>query len=407
MMTQKRILQLVFVLLAMATAAFVVYKIMARIKAHDNLAFKYELRKKDTSQRGYILMAPYLTTSERSSQLIVMDLAGNIVYQKKIAGIVGDFRQWLVGGHTRYSYAVYDPAIFLQNYSNGSVAHVVVLDSALNEIKQVRLLPHEDIVVDKNQGLDHHDMIMLSDRHYIVMASYIKQVTNIPNSLSPASRVKVAVPIIQEINNGAVTWQWDASVHPEFYSASQKWNHYSDSTNVQDYMHINGIVIDPLDSNLVVSFHNTNQLIKIDRQSGAIRWRLGGRNSDFALSAEQVFSRQHNPSFINSGNTLLLLDNGDSTIRKVSRILEFTLDEVGRKVVQFKSYNIPAAFALNKGNVQLVGDDYFICGGSSNYILKVNRQTGIVNTELLYNQTSFRAYLVNDVTGVPGYIKHH
>ncbi len=406
-MRPKRILQLVFVLLAMAITSLLVYKIISRIKAHDDLAFRYVFRKTDASQRGYILMAPYVTSPQRESRLIVMDFAGNIVCQKKIAGIVSDFRQWLVHGHIRYSYAVYDPADILQNYRNGSVAHIVILDSALNELKQIHLHTFKEVIAEGKRDLDHRDFIMLSDNHFITMASYVMQVTNIPDSLEPAKGVRLAVPVIQEIINDTVAWQWNASAFPEFYVASLKGNNYADSSTVQDYLHIDGIALDPRDSNMVISFHNSNQVIKVKRTTGEVLWRLGGKHSDFELAPEQIFYKQQDPSFINNGHTLLLLENGDSTQNKVSRILEFTLDEESRKVVQFKSYNIPAAFALNKGNVQLVGDDYFICGGSANYILKVNRQTGIVSTELLYNQASFRAYLVNDITGIPGYIKHH
>ncbi len=406
-MRPKRILQLFFVLLAMTTAALVVYKTIRRIKAHDNLMFRYEFRKTDTSERGYILMAPYVTSPEWESWLTILDLSGNIIFQKKVAGIVCDFRQWLVQGHIRYSYAVYDPTDILQHYRNGSVAHIVILDSALNELRQVHLHSFKEVIAEGKRNLDHRDFIMLSDEHFITMASYVMQVTNIPDSLQPAKGVRLAVPVIQEIINDTVAWQWNASAFPEFYSASMKGNNYADSSTVQDYLHIDGMALDPRDSNLVISFHNSNQVIKVKRTTGEVLWRLGGKYSDFTLSPEQIFCKQQDPSFINNGHTLLLLENGDSIIGRVSRILEFTLDEVNKKVIQFKSYNIPAAFALNKGNVQLVGDDYFICGGSANYILKVNRQTGIVNTELLYNQTSFRAYLVNDITGIPGYTKHH
>lgn len=406
-MRGKRILQLVFVLLAMAIAALVVYKTTDHIKAHDNLVFKYEFRKKDTSERGYILMAPYVTSPQKESWLTILDLSGNIICQKKVAGIVCDFRQWLVQGHIRYSYAVYDPADIISNYKNGSVAHIVILDSALNELKEIHLHTFKEVIAEGKRDLDHRDFIMLSDNHFITMASYVMQITNIPDSLQPAKGVKLAVPVIQEIINDTVAWQWNASAFPEFYSASLKGNNYADSNTVQDYLHIDGIALDPRDSNIVISFHNSNQVIKVKRTNGEVLWRLGGRNSDFESGPEQIFYKQQDPSFINNGHTLLLLENGDSTISRVSRILEFTLDEVSRKVVQFKSYNIPAEFAQNKGNVQLVRDDYFICGGSANYILKVNRQTGIVNTELLYNQTSFRAYLVNDISGIHSYTKHY
>jgi arylsulfate sulfotransferase len=345
-------------------------------------------------------MAPYVTTSERFSQLVIMDFAGHIIVKKKVAGIVSDFRQWIINGRIRYSYAVYDPSIFLQNYSNGSVAYEVILDSALNEIGQVRLLPYGDIVTDNKKGIDHHDFIMLSDSHFITMTSYIKTVNNIPASLSPSPTVKLAVPILQEIEDGIVIWQWDASLYPEFYANSVKWNNYSNGKDVQDYMHVNGMTIDPADSDLIVSFHNTNQLVKINRKTGAIVWRFGGKNSDYSFSGEQVFLWQHNPEFADSGKTLMLFDNGDKDSRHFSRILEYNLDQQNRRVTGFRSYTIPDLFAENKGSVQVCDGNYFICGGSGNFILLADRRNGAVKFKMTYNHTSFRAYYASDITGI-------
>lgn len=383
-------------------AALFVRKAIVHINAARQSIFWYDFTKKDTTDHGYILLAPYVATEDRFSNLIIISAAtGQAVIKKKISGIVGDFRQWRIDGSICYSYSVYDPAVFLTNYSNGSVAHIVILDSALNEVEQVHLLPGKDVVIDKHQGLDHHDFIMMSYHHFITMAAYARTVSNIPAALHPSPKARVAVPVIQEVRNDSVIWQWDAAAFPEFYALSEKGNNFSDSVNVQDYMHINGMAIDPKDSNLVVSFHNTDQIIKIDRHTGDILWRLGGKNSDFALTPGQVFLRQHDPSFTDSGNTLLLLDNGDSTVRRSSRVLEFRLDERQKKVTGFKALDIPAPFAMNKGNVQIAGDDYLICGGSANYVLKMNRTTGKVTTRINYNQTSFRAYRVNDISGIP------
>jgi len=384
-----------------AAAFYFVYKAIIHFRAQKSREFRFEVSVKDTSQ-GYILLSPYVASQPRHSLLIIIDLSGNVIVKKNIEGIVSDFRQWTINGNIRYSYLVYDPDKDPGDFIHGSMAHAVILDSALNEIELVHLLPHNDIMINKTNGIDHHDLIMLTDDHFITISSYVKNVNNIPKSLLPAARVRVIAPIIQEIKNGAVIWQWDGTSFPEFYLNSTKGNKFSDSSNVQDYMHINSITIDPNDSNLIVSFHNTNQLVKINRRSGDIIWRLGGKNSDFILAADQVFLRQHHPTFIDSGCTLMLFDNGDSVMRQTSRVLEFRLDEQKKEVTYFRAYNIPEAFAESKGSVQLAGNDYFICGGSANYVLAVNRKTNNKKMELHYNQTSFRAYFVK---GVPG-IKH-
>jgi arylsulfate sulfotransferase len=362
--------------------------------------FSYTFKTHDPLQKGFLLLSPAIPNNLQYGMIAIMGLDGRILMQKKLSGAVSDFRQWNINGHIRYSYMIYDPTADQTLAETGAARHAVILDSALNEIKQIHLQPHADVVIDKKQDLDHHDFILISDGHYITMASYVKTVNNIPVCLSPAPKNKVAAWIIQEIQNGVVIWQWDATKYPEFYLNSDVENKFYDTTTVQDYIHMNSMTLDPRDSNLVVSFRNLNQLIKINRKTGDIIWRLGGRNSDFPLTAAQVFLRQHHPTFIDS-NTLLLFDNGENDIRPVSRILEFKLNEEKKTITAFRAYTIPEPFSGSKGSVQKIGDDYLICGGSSNYILEVNSISGAKKMELLSNQAFYRAYFVKDITGIP------
>jgi hypothetical protein len=157
---------------------------------------------------------------------------------------------------------------------------------------------------------------------------------------------------------------------------------------------------DPGDSSLIISFLNQKQILKVDRHTGNIIWRRGGRNSDFPLTINQEFFRQHNVTLTDSGRTLLLLDNGIDSVRNYSRVLEFKLDEQNKKVTSFNAYNIPARIIGSRGSVEKVNGDYIICGGISNYILVVNSITGAKKAEIKANQTFYRAYLVNDIRGI-------
>ena len=216
------------------------------------------------------------------------------------------------------------------------VGYGVLLDSALNEIKKIRLIPHNDIVLNHRQGLDLHDIILLSEHHYFTMAYYEKQVSNIPDSVKHAAGVKILAPMIQEVINDKVVWQWDGSNYPEFYATGADVNNFTDTLHTQDYLHMNAMFLDPRDSNLILSMRKPMQVVKISRTTGEVLWRLGGKNSDFKLTDEQDFIGQHNVSLLPDG-TLLLLDNGDLTQRKSSRIVELKLDEKNRKIVSFSA----------------------------------------------------------------------
>ncbi len=362
--------------------AFRYLRYEAVIYWNTNPVFKYKFESHDSLQKGYLLITPSLPNNLNYGRLVIIDMQGHLLLEKPVNGVVSDFRQWKINGYTRYSYQVYDSAASQILAQSGSARHVVILDSALHEIKQIHLLSYNDVVIDKKQDLDHHDFIMLSDGHYFTMATYPKNVDSIPACLPQSSQVKVAAPIIQEVNNGVVVWQWDGSKYPEFYLNTDLGNKFYDTTRVQDYTHMNSIFFDPRDSNLIVSFHNINQVIKISRKTGEIMWRLGGRNSDFPLTAEQVFLRQHHATMVDNNQTLLILDNGEKPARSFSRVLEFKLDEQKKTVTSFRSYTIPEPLAGSRGSVQKLGEDYLICGGAANYVLLVNSNTGLKKMEL-------------------------
>jgi hypothetical protein len=241
--------------------------------------------------------------------------------------------------------------------------------------------------------LDSHDFILLSDDHYIAESYYVKTVSNIPDSLHPAKHVKVVAPIIQEVQNGKILWQWSTINYPEFYSSSVEGNNFKDSITPLDYAHLNSMFVDPKDQNLILSFRNMDEIIKIDRKTGNIIWRLGGPYSDFAETADQKTVRQHHATLADNGSTLLVFDNGDATIRPVTRIVEYHLDEQAKKITSFKAMDVPTKiFTGYMGSVQKTGANYFIDGGSSAYIAEFNQQTGHITFQASLKENSYRGF---------------
>jgi hypothetical protein len=59
-----------------------------------------------------------------------------------------------------------------------------------------------------------------------------------------------------------------------------------------DYFHVNFIEVDH-DSNLIVSARETFAVYKIDRKTGEVMWRLGGKKSDFEMGPGTRFAYQH------------------------------------------------------------------------------------------------------------------
>lgn len=125
---------------------------------------------------------------------------------------------------------------------------------------------------------------------------------------------------------------------------------------------------------------NTNQVIKISRTDGQIIWRLGGTNSDFPMTADMKFLRQHHATLTDNNKTLLLFDNGEATQRPYTRVLEFQLNTDSKQIASFKAFTLPdKMFVQFTGSVQKRGETYFLgCGGTSK-VMEVNYNTNHIS----------------------------
>ena len=171
---------------------------------------------------------------------------------------------------------------------------------------------------------------------------------------------------VQEIDlqTGAVLFEWHAVDHiaidESFVSPT------TDNTAIYDYVHLNSIDVDR-DGNLLVSARNTSAVYKIDRATGAIRWRLGGKRSDFAIAVGADFSWQHDARRQADG-TLTIFDDDASPVQ--SRAIVLQLDEAAMTATLVRSFAHPTPLmARSQGNVQVLPDGNVMVGwGDAGYV---------------------------------------
>jgi hypothetical protein len=265
----------------------------------------------------------------------------------------------------------------------------------MNQIKKIRLLAHGHVKLDNKQGIDPHDFIMLSENHYIIYAGYEQDARNIPVNIKVPAHKRIVSAVIQEIENDKVIWQWDACDYAEFFEFNPNKEVFKNDKPA-DYLHTNTITLDTTDGNIIMSFRDLNQIIKLERRTGKILWRLGGLNSDFALTKQMKFLGQHAVKFA-SDHSLLFLDNGSEKTRPYSRIVKFKLDEKSKKVTQFEQYKIPHMMIPTRGNVFELNANYFICGGINKYALIVDPTTDEYKLDVRANYEIYRIYWVPTV----------
>ncbi len=336
------------------------------------------------------------TNADKTGTIYSVDQRTNTVIKKKHLDLQAlDAKKTVIHGKTYYVYLVRDPEIYTIPQTGYVPGYYVIADENMEEIKRVYLKSHGDIDATQQPALDGHDFLLLGEDHYLAMAYYEKTVHNIPSHMTPLTNgVKVVANIIQEVKNGQVIWQWDSTEWPELYENSMEGNSFDDSTRTYDYAHMNSMFVDPKDQHIICSFRNLDQILKINRHTGELVWRLGGRNSDFPISEDQQFLRQHHATLLEDHNTLLIFDNGDIDLRANERILEFKLSESNKQILDYKSLNIPNPpnFAQYMGSVQKIDNVYFIGGGSGNYIMEVDANTGEKIYELVSPYSSYRAF---------------
>src|SRR5579884_3608242 len=185
----------------------------------------------------------------------------------------------------------------------------------------------------------------------------------VPYDLSPMggpSNGHVRESIIQEVDvrSGRLLWEWRSLDHIGITES------YLPMQDPYDYLHANSIQVDN-DGNLLVSFRHAWTVHKINRRTGAVMWRLGGRRSDFAMGPGTQFTWQHHVRKITDG-MMTVFDNGSDGVTNsepVSRALILAVDAHHKTVRLVKAYRHPQGLRAGAmGSVQLLPDGHTVVG---------------------------------------------
>ncbi len=291
----------------------------------------------------------FLNTSSTSNEqyLLILDSSGQMVYYKQLppGRAYTNFTEQPNGMLTYFDGAT--PANTSQN-----VIHV--LDSSYNEVDQY--------AAGDGFSADSHDFRLLPNGHALLLATDQEPMDMRAYGGKPnATFIDLVVQELDRAKN--VVFEWRASEHIPFIDT------YEPLTGDKvDPYHGNSVDVTP-DGNLLISMRHLSQVVKVDRQTGDVIWRMGGKHSDFTFTNDEGFSYQHDVLMLPNGH-LTAFDNGNRHDPPVSRAVEYAVDETDHTAtLVWKYLHTPYLYGSYMGDVeQLPGGHVFIGWGGPNPI---------------------------------------
>ncbi len=185
------------------------------------------------------------------------------------------------------------------------------------------------------------------------------------SSLGGPANGLVLEGVAQEIDvaTGSVVMEWHSLGHVALTESYMPVP--TSASTPYDYFHINSVKLDT-DGNLLISSRHTSTVFKVNRTTGAIIWRLGGKLSDFTLGPGLPFAYQHDVEAVDS-STLRIFDNESDgvPVLPASRVIWVSHDDTTMAATLLRSVQHPDGLSvLAEGSGQsLANGDTFVDWG--------------------------------------------
>ncbi|MGH9054979.1 MAG: arylsulfotransferase family protein [Acidimicrobiales bacterium] len=230
----------------------------------------------------------------------------------------------------------------------------VICDTSYREVRRVR--------AGKGLRADLHELRLTSAGTALVTA-YLETPADLSTVGGPKNG-KILESVVQEvdIDSGRVVFEWRPSAHVALSES-----YLGISGGAYDFFHANSIDIGA-DGTLLISGRHTWALYNVERTSGEVIWRLGGKRSDFKMGPGTRFQWQHDARWLPDGS-ITVFDNADGPTEQAqnSRGLSIALDLPTRTATLTEAYVHPDRLAKAMGSVQVLPDGGgFVGWGTAN-----------------------------------------
>lgn len=326
---------------------------------------------------GFIFVAPYAFSEDATygqPGSLMMDNEGNPVWFRPLKSpnlMNTDFRvQELFGKSvlTFWQGTLATPPAYT-NAPGGSSepgSCYYILDNSYRTIRTVSAR--------KGYTSDIHEFLITPDNTALLLST--KTVPMDLTSYGGPQEGYVQDFAVQEIDliTNKLIFFWSALDHIPLNDSFEPASSASESANIWDAYHFNSIGLTDDPHEIIVSGRNTWTIYRINKPTKEIVWRLGGKQSDFAIDSDATFSWQHDARFL-PNNVISLFDDNccesstipPSTPPAHGLILQLNLTNHTASFLR-SYYHNPNLQVSSQGNVQsLVNGNKFVGFGQSQY----------------------------------------
>lgn len=304
---------------------------------------QYKINYFDNSSQGYYFVCPVKIGNGGPLRLpthLILDAKGDITYVK--------------------NFPANKPTSDFKLHANGMISYssqgnrFYFMDSTFKIV---------DSVGCKNGAItDTHDLLLLPNGHFLLLG--IRNVTTdlssykmfLNNGSAGSATATLQCGIVQELDaQKNVVFEWNSKDYFAFRDVDST---RLTNTSLVDWTHCNAIDLDK-DGNILLSSRHFNEITKINRTTGAVMWRLGGKANQFTFTNDSgMFLAQHDIRRIGNGH-ITLFDNGNAgNPVHPATAKEYALDEINLKATLTWQYiKNKNQFSLATGNVQRLKND--------------------------------------------------
>lgn len=282
---------------------------------------------------------------------ILLDDAGETVWFRPLDGV--DARDVQVQAYEGEPVLTWWEGRMNVGYGYGEA---VMVDDAYEEVARVRMTSGYDA--------DSHEF-RLTEAGTALLMAYEPVRMDLRPVGGPADG-QVVDNVVQEIDvaTGALLFEWHSV---GTVGLDESYLELGEDDVPYDYFHANSIDVDD-DGDLLVSARHVCSVVSLDRVTGAVEWRLGGRESDLAMGEGATFLKQHDARRSADG-TVTVFDNGGTcgeTTRESSRGLALVVDEEAMTAEVAREHPHPdGLFSESQANYQELDDGTVFLGWGS------------------------------------------